>query len=457
MPGSDAPSSTPRLVGTDADLPPERDFDELAELFLGSHDPRADAAMAAPTRVRTIEAVILGHLPVRAALWVHQYARRRAELTGEPVAVVRARAGACGVSIVNGPAQQNEPASLEHALRQAGRLAPTVVLEVSELDEPALAELPGVDAVTVLSGADEAAAVAAYRAAKRFTDAAADLAAASPPVRVAIVGADADRTQAAAERIERASRAFLTGPLEVVRCGSKIGGPAARELFHAPTGASTAQLIAWLRDTPPSDRPDPEPKPRRARASQPHDSTPAGEIGLSDAGLAEPMDDTFETQASRPIASQSVDSRTTRSAAPRAAAASVARATPGTQPLGAAEPASIPGLNVLPGHCPHAPGVRLAGDECGGLHLIAIERRGSAIEPGHAAERLAAAAAWAKLNAELLSRAIGVADATTAAAHLITDDPARARPLLDTDIRVHLAVEVPCSEGKTVTVCRALN
>ncbi|MFI4897541.1 MAG: hypothetical protein ACIARR_06925, partial [Phycisphaerales bacterium JB059] len=83
------------------------EFDALADLFLGDEplgprgvpEPRSTGTDPAPvraprTRTETavkprIEAIVLGHLPVRASIWVRQYAGSVADAVQAPVALLR--------------------------------------------------------------------------------------------------------------------------------------------------------------------------------------------------------------------------------------------------------------------------------------------------------------------------------------------------------------------------------
>lgn len=471
---------TPDYAFSGMNEPPhETEFDALAELFLGDQDdadlpPRASAIpdelalpvthAVEPKAVRPpsatarprlhVEAVLLGHLPVRAGLWVNQYARQLAARLGGPVAVLRVREGAMTVSLVGDrEAWDEDDATMSPRAAVSAAVARSVaaIVEVGELDEPGLVELALsgrrlLDAVTVLSGADDAAAVAAYRAAKRLAEAI-DAAsgdgalAPAPALRAAVFGADPVRAQAAATKLVKASGSFLGGAIEAEACASRIGGPRVRELCHAELEADPATVLEWVRagEPAPSRRPSPGVGGPTLRLS----------TETADESLHEPMDDAFTAQATPPRG---------EGAKPEAGESRE----PGAAPSPSAGPA-VAGLRLLELSCPAAPGVHLAGDAGGALHLIAIERgedvaHGVAgVARGTAAQHLAAAEAWARTNAALLQAAARV-DATSPTMHLLTDEPKRVRGLLDSAIRVHLAVEVAVEgESRRVWVCRSLN
>mgnify|MGYP000253240226 CR=1 FL=1 len=507
-----SPSPARRHLGQ---IPQEAEFDALTDLFLG---PEAEAALEladAPSARHTpgvtrrrVEGVLLGHLPVRAGVWVNQYARALVEREGVRVAVVRAREGSVTVSLAGPPTPTNPDAEsladAAAAVRFAVVHAGVVLLEVGELDEPGLVDLSlgrvrasGVSmGLTVLSGSDDAAAVAAYRAGKRLSEALGDpeAVAGAPVLRAAVFGADPVRADRAVEKLVSASRAFLRGPIEATACVSRIGGPRVRELHHGPTEAEAGDILAWILEAASEASPNephanaphaprlrltseaagaisPEPahaqveaaglaeeppivvtRPRipahRATIAPPARSngTPQPATATDDDDLDVALDRAFGTQAGVAPAPQT----------PQASREAPAASEPAT---GEGAP-TVPGLRLLDVRCPVAPGVHLAADAGNRLHLLALEgsaRGGLGVARGTGAGHLAAADAWARANAALLRAATGV-DADAPTMHLLTDEPREARGLLDSSIRVHLAFELtPAGGGRPVWICRAVN
>ena len=146
----------------------EESIDALAELFLGEalkHDERATPVVGriggdapAPETAAPVEAIVLGQLPVLASAWAVQYARMQSERLGRPVCLARLTEQTATVEIV-GDARAGGPArDLPDALARASARAQAWVV-LTELDPGDVAKLPGVRAVTVLTGADDAAVV----------------------------------------------------------------------------------------------------------------------------------------------------------------------------------------------------------------------------------------------------------------------------------------------------------
>lgn len=105
----------------------------------------------------------------------------------------------------------------------------------------------------------------------------------------------------------------------------------------------------------------------------------------------------------------------------------------------------VPGLTALDIRCPEAPGLELAVDAWGALHLLAVsgtapspELRALAAE--HPVRQLLRASAWARAHADLLRRAeprLRGLDGRIAM-HLITGSAAEAAALRDTPVEPHL-------------------
>jgi hypothetical protein len=293
-PGPQPPRPNIRLTGTD-----QSEHDALAELFLGDapfapppmdKQPREDApapgerddpapqpparepdrprydgsavraerpdspAAADPATERpTVELVVLGHLPVRASLWVRQYACLSARKRSETVALVRAAAGAVSVDVITGrQAAEIEPVdSVEDAAAIATAAAARVVLRVDEIAEPEVLERDGVDEVTILTGADEAAVVASYRLIKTF---AAQLdrlePEAAPTLRVAVMGNPGPDIQDARARIAKACNSFLDRPIEILDASGRLDATGTVTVCRTDHPDATAGILDALLGPP---------------------------------------------------------------------------------------------------------------------------------------------------------------------------------------------------------------
>ncbi len=451
----------------------EREFDALADLFLGDA-PLAPATPAgderpairatgtgpapAPrakvvTRPQTrIEAVMLGHLPVRAGIWVRQYAASVADAAHAPVALLRQSREIATLDLVGPgtPRDLDMCESLESAIDAALSVCSRWIVRVDEVDEPGLTDSTAIDEVTVLTGADEAAVVASYRLVKslggewdgKFGDED------GPRLRLAIMGSGAEQASAASEKLERAARAFLRRQVHVSARVPRIGANASASLFRGPSTMAIDEMIKRVRGETrtPQLRLAREDAQRKTEAhASPHE-TP--ERATTPAPL---IDKRVPEIIVRPQPHRGESNR------PFSAPAPVHTLDTDRMP---ALSSLIPGLSGLESRCPKAGEVELAVDAGGALHLLAA----SGEDPTHPIDRLMAASAWAREHLPLLMRAepslaMPSADEDEAAGftlHLLTRRPKLVRPLLDADVRVHLLTEIEI-DGRTTRVTTELN
>lgn len=381
----------------------------------------------APFPEPAIEALILGHLPVLASVWVGQFARLGVESAGGPVALLRVRAGTASVDLFRAGADVAECATIDDAIRAANTCARRWIIQVDETEEPSLAALPNISALTLLCGADDAAVVACYRALKSLG---ARDETSEKVIRLAIMGATGDKAKAAAEKLASASRTFLGRDIELVRGANQVSAWDARTLFRGPSPASLGSLVSRLecRGTP-------------AGASR-AETTPAS-IPEIPVGRARSV---TRTEAFRTALRDVMQPRVGTESAPQASGTDPIAAPPAPEPMASSPAGPLPsiaaaglvglieGLAPIPLSCPVAPGVALARDAGGSLHLVA--RSDAAGDVGRAWCELDAAAGWATMNAPLLAAAAAVRS-TAPARHLLAREPRAARRLLDSGVRVY--------------------
>lgn len=443
-------SQTTRPPGPPGDIEPAGPgsvYDALTDLFLGEGamaPVKAEGAGApkanVPEQARpaaTIEGLILGHLPVLASAWVGQYARHLATTTGRSVALLRLKAGSAILEVVGAPRSADEHAGVDvafgEALSEAAELATAWVIGVDPTNEPGLAELHrdgAVDTITVLTGADEAAVVACYRTIKSLlAHAEADEdeveQAGGSSVQLAVMGAAPEKADEASAKIAKAAATFLGHAPRVVACVSKIGSLPARTLYRGPEERSVKELIAHIRAASAG---------RVGRPLMVAKGSPQGPAPYSVTPVVQP-----------PAAAPTVVASTPAPipvAPPRAVAEPIVASRIGVQAGGTGEGfvAMIGGVRGLPVRCPHAPGVEvgLAGD--GGVHLVHGPEADAAVAVG----RLVVAAAWVNTNAGLLSMAVsGMNAQARPSMHVVGESAAALRPLMDSDVRLHLLVRTP--------------
>ncbi len=226
-------------------------YDELAALFLSEPDER-QAAAAAPQAV--CELLVVGHLPVRADLWLTPYVDAVARGCGATVLLrLDADEPALQVLQADGVSLGPEPGSLAEAI---GRLAPQIRRWVVR---PPLSTSPreilraGGDRITILTSADELARVHAFERTKAFVEAAAAAGERLPTIGLAVLGADPDTARRTCQLINHATRASLEIDVHLVVCLPRIDAEvqATQWLrFDGATSVSLASVLGWIRDAP---------------------------------------------------------------------------------------------------------------------------------------------------------------------------------------------------------------
>ncbi|MCE7972920.1 MAG: hypothetical protein DYG92_01150 [Leptolyngbya sp. PLA1] len=403
------------------------EHDALADLFLSETAPVLKLAGEAPPVVRPtiprIEGLVLGHLPVLAAAWVVQYAKHAADESNQTIGLVRVQGGQVWVDLVlpRGATPRNSSrigvaesaTDLRGAIAVAAREAGRWLVRVDEIDEPELLTTPGVGAVTLLTGADMPAIVASYRTIKNLCGEEPVAMDAVSRVRLAIMGADDQAAAEAEARIAKASRTFLGGSIACAARVGKIAASSTRVIYRGPGAPTLAELVSLIDGAGEPAQPEKHAAP-----------------------TAEPP----VVRAEGP--------------SPRSGVETAPAAAPSVGAQGA-EIAELIGLKPLGAGCPVAPGVVLARGHAGELHLVAHapER-----EADRAVGGLLAAAAWAEQNRPLIDAAFpgGTTGDAGPALHVVVDDARGARGLLDTGVRVHLAIEAAL-DGRVVRVARELN
>lgn len=326
-----------------------------------------------------VEVVIVGHLPIAAAAWVHQFARHRQRQHREPVALLRWRGNSVSIDLLSEGAPPRglvgaPAATLADAITAASSVASHMLVSVDETQEIDLAVTPGVARVTVLTGAYDTAVVSCYRALKGLLqhDIVRDSRCA---LGVVILGGPQDRALAAAARLEQTSAAYLSHAVVCEVASDKISASRATPLFVGVSDMTAAAAIRPL---------------------------------LADRQLAAP------------------------GSPPPAAAPSA----PPAQPILAPK---FAGLRPIEVRCPFAPAIELAVSGEGEVHILASASQ--SVDIPRAVADLTVASAWVQTNAQTLKAAIPElarrVGAVSPREHLVTTEPKAVRGLLDSKMKLH--------------------
>jgi hypothetical protein len=442
--GPGVPPAASRSTGE-----PERGRFEGTAVRAASHTPADEPEEGRPL----VELVILGHLPVRASLWVRQYACLSARKRNETVALVRAAGGSVAIDVITGrdTAQIEAVDDVETGVTIARHAAARVVLRVDETAEPELLERAGLDEVTILTGADEAAVVASYRLIKTLAASLDDRLdpECGPRLRVAVMGNPGPEIEAARQKIAKACKAFLDRPIEILDAWGRIDATGTVTVCRSDEAGAAEHALGVLLGGIAADAGGPN-----AAAA------PAG-LRLTEAPTEESLPSEAEVVV-MPRQAQSVAHAVAGLGVPAAERTEQADRIIETRITRLREPLAclVEGLRPIEARCPSAPGVELACDDEGRLHAVATDDQGA----GHAVAALLTASAWARANLALLIRAeSGVAmpsadprDDHATPLHLLARRPSAARAVLDTEVIVYALASV-IAGGEEIMVATPLN
>jgi len=386
----------------------------------------------------SIEAVLLGHLPVRASLWVRQYACSTARRRDEIVALVRAAAGSTSVDLISGSHQIDSAVcgSLHEALQRVNTIADRVILRVDETTEPDLLDREEIDEITILTGADEAAIVSSYRLIKTLTSVwDADEVIGAPHLRLAVMGATGQQVADASTKLSRAVDAFLDRPIEIVDAAGRIDATGTTNIFrdtvaHQVTtilddlieiGCGIPHLDGW--------------QERESLAGLVEDESIAAAVSPDTGPVAQTV-----FVDTNPVA-KPIDKPIAKAAAPVLTG------------LGS----MIQGLARLETRCPFALDVELCVDTSGSLHLVAGDEHDGPMA------RLETVRAWVRDHLPLILRAettlaMPSADdrSSEIGLHLISSDPQTLRGLIDSPVRMYALAEVTVG-GQQAKIATPIN
>ena len=430
------------------------DLDRSAPQRAGQSLPAAPSPRDAQNP--PVEVLVLGHLPALGAIWGTQYLRDLARQCDTPVASFRLQAGFVSVELFDfGPGGVTKPAmgvkTLEDAVNAAAAVAGRWVLRSDGDDELELIDGRLIQTVTLLTGADEAATIGAYRTIKRLAQRLEALEPTpAPRLHVVVMGTNPEQTQRVGEKLASTAKACLGRDVTYQTAAARIGAVRPATLFfNGKSNARPAEVLSML-DAAFRARPAAVPvSSTRARPVAPPSpsitttaSSPAPAATTSSAGTQDLSHDLLDeaaaslaatlpaaliaeppappappvriahTAPSKPfaptptVAAKPAPITERKPAAPIAAPfAAQPSASPASTPRPASSPLSahVDGLTHFDAQCPYARGVELAADQLGRLHVLAR------FDQDHVDETslgvLLIAAEWAKAHAALLKAA----------------------------------------------------
>ncbi len=425
---------------------------------IGPAGHASDSTARNDTGRAEIESLVMGHLPFRSGPWGAQYTREVARRNSETVALVRVLHGETSIDLFglgwqgSAGSPDERPESLADAIAIISDDVDRWVLQADDVDEPLLAGDLTVDTVTLLSGVNEAAIVAAYRTIKGLMTAQttgepdddapeSEPARSRPHLQIAMIGADEDRAAEASAKLRRAVEVFLGEPVGEAPSVGKIGPTGGVSVYRGPTDIPAERVIELLGQH----------ASRRQPSMRVSRSAPAVQPTIRVASAPSPAPRAPAVAESSPVVAPSAAESTTSNGA-------AGRAVRTGPPLHSAVPTQslstfIAGLTSLGSLCPDDDHTELAMDAHGSLHILRLDQDGGAVSA------LTGVAAWAVRHHKLLSKAtpgLKLDGSREPAMHLFTQHPKEARSILDADVRVHLLASVEV-EGRTGWFCTELN
>lgn len=202
--------------------------DSILSGVRGTSAVRLADAQSSPQRARPgVELLILGHLPALASIWGTQYLRDSVRTLGAPIGSLRLQAGFASVEIFpesGAPVALGAAGTLEQAIASASRMIGRWVIRTDASDELEFVDGEIVETITLLTGADEAATIGAYRTIKqlaaRFEEVSPTPA---PNLRVVVMGSDAAQASAVGEKLAATARQCLGREVACRTASAKIG------------------------------------------------------------------------------------------------------------------------------------------------------------------------------------------------------------------------------------------
>ena len=416
----------------DANGPAEPDPKHPASRTPQTHDPSSRNASSGDLAAdRTAEILLIGHLPVRGGVWIGPVVDALARARRRSIGLIRLDHERPIVELLGG--QQKVPDHelplsrlIDHCAPRvdAWAVRPAITLTPRDLARTKTARY------TLISGADDAAIVAAFRQIKSILIAAEDAGRPQPHFEIVIVGCASERADQMVRRLNAAAEGLLDEPVRLATCLPRID---AEMRTTGPVHCADADcppledVLGWI---------------ERAGRSPETEVPPVIETApfITREPSADSKAPLTPTADAKPAAAPAPN-RPRVKIAPKPAATIEEKDSaphPSHDP-GDGEPSltrAVEGLRPLKPRCPGREAVDLAVDEDGRLHLLTRE--------DHLRD-LAFVERWAMLHRDLLTLACpedGIDFDRPVVRHLLTDRPASVSDLHGSDLRLHVLAPV---------------
>ena len=387
--------------------PSSEQYAQLAALFTACEND--DVATS-------IELLLPAHLPVQGGLWLVPYAGREAA-QGTSI-LVRMHEDTIDVAVLGqGNFDVTSCVSMEDVLQKIN--APNihwVVQPPADADPTSLLHCDA-DRVTLLSGADQAAVVGAYRLLKGLITTSGD-AKELPNIQLVIVGAEERAATDAATRIVQTAHHQLGVHVEVGTALPAMGSSTkVISQVSFPRGSNVVDLLGRIRNGETTEEACPT-TTRFAKPVVPVIPEPSTEVASEAVIQPESTDQRIDTTV-------------------------VANET-------ATYASYVDGLLAITPRCPEHEHVELAVDSNGCLHILADAQN---------IRNTSIVSAWAVRHNALLTMACGglcIDTTTPPVQHLFTSDAVSVVDLYGTGLRMHLLTDIEVN-GQLGKFCTPLN
>lgn len=397
-----------------------------------TRDARHESIDDAHALTAPIEIALVGHLPVMGGLWLTQYADQVARQEG-PTALLRLDRGQITVELLRAPDHRgglDSVETLDEAMQMLAEAANHWIIcpqGEATVDGP----LPA-DALSLITGGDDAATVAAYRMIKCLAERWHVAGWPVPPIGLVVLGATPERVDELVTKLDQTTKAFLDVDLTVVAQHQRMDAieSAGRRTFMdvemslADACRSIRVASAWTRRQR-QGKPLPAVLPTPIVTPMPGQATSTTARSAPRSSVPSPKVLPGVKLSPKPIGRE-VISPAPRLAPPREAGMAVEPA-----PIGASLAAMIPGLTAINAACPSHREVELAVDAEGVLHLIVVFAAIASLRPVEA---------WARAHADLLRMACPRFGGDRFLSHVVTTDAPAIVPLHGSGLALHLLV-----------------
>ena len=373
--------------------PSSEQYAQIAALFTTAEDEAIKT---------TVELLIPAHLPVQGGLWLVPYAGRAAG-EGNAMLVRMHDETIDFASIGNITVELEACNSIETILSNIDSPVSHWIVQ-PPADGDAVSLLHGdPDIITLLSGADQAAVVGAYRLLKNFVTASKDQDA-LPPIRIVIVGAEERAANDASSRIVQTAKHQLGIHVEVGHPLPAMGSQSkVQSQCSIPRSCNLIDLLSRLRTS----------------------STQEDVLETTTRVLPEFPVEQIEEKTTPHIAEESEQGVLVEDAVVEKVIASEA-----------ALSSYVDGLLSIKPRCPEHTDIELALDSEGNVHVLAH---------AESFRETTIVAAWVNKHRDLISMACGGIEMSASGEviqHFFTDDAVSVAELHGTGVKLHLLTEV---------------